>query len=70
LLAEKKWAEYVTVTITGSLIPFEIYEIARHVSPIRIGVLAANVAVVVYLVVLLRRQRNVGQGIDAGQGTR
>jgi uncharacterized membrane protein (DUF2068 family) len=37
------------------LIPFEIYEIAHHVTVVRIATFLVNVAVVVYLVARLRR---------------
>ncbi|HWA98976.1 MAG TPA: DUF2127 domain-containing protein [Pirellulales bacterium] len=57
LLAARRWAEYVTVFITGSLVPLEIYEIWRHVTAVRIGVLVINVAAVVYLIYRLRADR-------------
>ncbi len=46
----KRWAEWFTVIITGSLLPIEIYEIVRRPTAIRVGVLLLNVAVVVYLI--------------------
>lgn len=51
------WAEYLVIVATGSLIPFELYEIARRLSPIRIGILVVNVAIVIYLVRTLRKDR-------------
>ena len=42
---------------TGSLIPFEIYEIARKLSPVRIALFVVNVAIVIYLIVTLRKDR-------------
>ena len=54
LWRERRWAEYLTVIITGSLLPFEIYEIAHHVTLLRIATFIVNVAVLVYLVVRLR----------------
>ena len=51
----RKWAEWLTVIATSSLIPFEIYELARRLTLPRVGALVVNVAVVVYLVVQLRR---------------
>lgn len=50
----KRWAEWLTVIITGSLIPFEIYEIYRHPAPVKIAVLVLNIAVVAYLVYRIR----------------
>jgi uncharacterized membrane protein (DUF2068 family) len=49
------WAEYVTVAITTSFIPLEIYELAKSVSVAKSVALAANIAIVVYLVLKLRK---------------
>jgi uncharacterized membrane protein (DUF2068 family) len=57
LLLRKRWAEYFTVITTGSFIPLELYELARHVTVTKVVVLAINVAVVWYLVVVLRRHK-------------
>lgn len=45
----KRWAEWFTVIITGSLLPVEMYEIARRPTAVRISVLLINIAVVAYL---------------------
>jgi uncharacterized membrane protein (DUF2068 family) len=58
LALRKRWAEYVTIVTTSSLLPLEVYEIAKHVSAAKIIVLLANIAVVVYLVIEVRRTRN------------
>ena len=58
LLLRRRWAEYFTVIVTGSFIPLELYELARHVTVTRVVVLGINVAVVWYLVVVLRRHRH------------
>ena len=55
---EKRWAEYLTVVVTASLIPFEIYEMVHHLTPIKIGALALNAAILVYLVWVLRREES------------
>jgi uncharacterized membrane protein (DUF2068 family) len=57
LWRERRWAEYLTVIATGSLIPFEIWEITHRPTPIRFATFAVNVAVVIYLIVRLRRPR-------------
>jgi uncharacterized membrane protein (DUF2068 family) len=57
LLLRKRWAEYFTIISTGALIPLEVYELAKHVTPIKILVLIVNVAIVVYLVMSVRRNR-------------
>jgi uncharacterized membrane protein (DUF2068 family) len=58
LALRKRWAEYMTIITTASLLPLEIYEIVKRVSAARIVVLLVNIAVVVYLVTELRRTRN------------
>lgn len=50
LLLGKVWAEYLTLVATASFIPFEIYEVSRKFSALRIGVLTINVAILGYLV--------------------
>jgi uncharacterized membrane protein (DUF2068 family) len=52
----KRWAEWFSVIITSSLLPVEIYEIHRHPSPLKIGALVLNVAVVIYLLYRIRRE--------------
>jgi uncharacterized membrane protein (DUF2068 family) len=56
LLLRKRWAEYLTVIATASLIPLEIYEVTRHISLPRIFFLVGNVAIVIYLIFILRRK--------------
>jgi uncharacterized membrane protein (DUF2068 family) len=50
----KRWAEWLTVIETSLLIPMEIYEIHRHPTFVRWGVLAVNLAIVVYLIYRIR----------------
>jgi uncharacterized membrane protein (DUF2068 family) len=57
LLLRQRWAEYLTIVITASFIPFEIYAILRRFSFERAIVLVINIAVVVYLVRKVRRDR-------------
>ena len=59
LALRKRWAEYLTIVSTASLLPLEVYEIAKHVSAAKIVVLLANIAIVVYLVLEVRRTRNI-----------
>lgn len=53
----KRWAEYLTVIATSTLIPFEIYELTRRLTLVRASALAVNVAAVTYLVYRLRNPR-------------
>jgi uncharacterized membrane protein (DUF2068 family) len=54
----KRWAIWFTVIITGSFLPVEIYELARHPSAGRIGLLAINLALVAYLIRQIRDERS------------
>lgn len=55
LALQKRWAEYFTIITTSSLLPIEVYELARRVSVGRCFALAINLAVVAYLIFELRR---------------
>jgi uncharacterized membrane protein (DUF2068 family) len=57
LALAKRWAEYLTIVTTASLMPVEMYEIYVHPTWPRIVVLLVNIAVVAYLIVELRRTR-------------
>jgi uncharacterized membrane protein (DUF2068 family) len=57
LFLRKTWAEYFTIIVTGAFIPLEIYEIVRHVTSTRVGVVVVNVVIVGYLVGRVRRER-------------
>ena len=58
LWLRQRWAEYFTVVVTTSLIPLELYELARHLSGVNLAVLGSNVAIVAYLIArLVRAQR-------------
>jgi len=58
LALRKRWAEYLTILTTASLLPLEIYEIAERFNVAKIVILLVNIAVVVYLVNEVRRTRN------------
>jgi uncharacterized membrane protein (DUF2068 family) len=51
----KRWGEWLTVIITSSLLPIEVYEIVRHPSAVKVTVLAVNIAIVAYLIYGIRR---------------
>lgn len=62
LALRKRWAEYLTIISTSSLLPVEIYEIYDAPSIPKFVVLLVNLAVVAYLVWELRRTRGTGHG--------
>jgi uncharacterized membrane protein (DUF2068 family) len=50
LLFRRRWAEWLTVFVTASFIPFEVYELVRHFGPGKLVALVLNIAIVAYLV--------------------
>jgi uncharacterized membrane protein (DUF2068 family) len=60
LLMEKVWAEYMTIFITASFIPIEVYELVRHTTVTRGCLLAVNALVVVYLAVRVCQREKPG----------
>jgi uncharacterized membrane protein (DUF2068 family) len=53
LYLEKAWGEYLTLLITASFLPFEIFEVFRKVTPIRSTLLLVNIFVFLYLLKVL-----------------
>jgi uncharacterized membrane protein (DUF2068 family) len=51
LVLRKTWAEWLTVVVTGSFIPIEIYELCKHPGAGKVVTLIVNVAIVGYLIV-------------------
>jgi uncharacterized membrane protein (DUF2068 family) len=68
LYLEKAWAEYFTLLITASFLPFEIFEVMRRHTWIRGGLLMLNVLVFLYLLKVVtenvreRRRRRSASG--------
>jgi uncharacterized membrane protein (DUF2068 family) len=58
LWLRKRWGEWLTIIITSSLVPVEIYEIHRHPSAVKVAVLIINIAIVAYLIYHMRTQRS------------
>ena len=61
----KRWAEYLAVTTTSVLIPFEIYEVTKRLTIVRVGALVANIALVAYLIYRLRHPSESQQGKES-----
>ena len=57
LWMRRRWGEWITVIISGSLVPVEIYEIYRHLTLTKLGVVMINVAIVIYLIWNLRENK-------------
>jgi len=66
LVLRKTWAEYVTLILTASFLPWEMFEIFHHVTWLKIVLTLLNIAVVVYLAFYVQmtvRQRREREGI-------
>lgn len=57
LLRRRVWAEYVTLWLSLSFVPWELYELVRRPSMWHLGILLTNLLIVAYLLWLLRRKR-------------
>ncbi|HLH46981.1 MAG TPA: DUF2127 domain-containing protein [Acidimicrobiales bacterium] len=50
----RRWAEYLTFVETGILVPYEIYELSKSISWLKILTLVINLLVVLYLLIAHR----------------
>lgn len=57
LFLRKRWAEWFVVIVTGTLLPVEIYEIFHKFHAWKVVALAINLAIIAYLVVVIRRKQ-------------
>jgi uncharacterized membrane protein (DUF2068 family) len=51
---QRRWAEYLTFIATAALLPLEVYELSRTLSPLKLFTFLLNLAVVVYLLLAKR----------------
>jgi uncharacterized membrane protein (DUF2068 family) len=56
LLLERTWAEYLTLILTISFVPWEMFELIARPTGFRFGIFVINLAVLGYLIWLLRRK--------------
>ncbi|HEX4036712.1 MAG TPA: DUF2127 domain-containing protein [Acidobacteriaceae bacterium] len=67
LVMKQAWAEFVTLILTASFLPVELFQMLRHLTWIRIGLFVINFAVVAYLLYYVklrmqeRRRRRAGR---------
>jgi hypothetical protein len=50
----RRWAEYLTFVATVVFVPYEVYELIKSVSVLKVLALVINVAIVVYVLVAKR----------------
>jgi uncharacterized membrane protein (DUF2068 family) len=58
LLFRKRWAEWLTIVATSSLMPIEAYELFVKFTAVRLFALLTNIAVVLYLIYLVRQKES------------
>jgi uncharacterized membrane protein (DUF2068 family) len=49
LALEKTWAEWLTIGLTASFLPWEVFELVRHFTWVKVGITLLNVLVLIYL---------------------
>lgn len=57
LWLQKHWAEYLTLVVTLSFVPLEVYEIAHRISPVKVVMLGLNLVAIAYLIARLLARR-------------
>jgi uncharacterized membrane protein (DUF2068 family) len=57
LLLRQYWAEWLTIIATASAIPLEVYELVKEFTAVRLLLLIANCAIVLFLVYRVRQKR-------------
>lgn len=56
LVLEKTWAEFLTLIVTASFLPWEFFEILRHPTWVKAVLTLVNVLVVAYLIFYVQRR--------------
>lgn len=66
LWSARRWAEYLTFVELAGFVPFELYELAGSVTPLKVATLVINVAMLLYLL-LVHRLFGVRGGVKAAK---
>lgn len=64
LFLEKAWGEYLTLAITASFLPWEIFEVFHRVTWVRVTLLVVNTLVFVYLMNIVVGRRRLAEDSD------
>lgn len=64
LYLEKLWGEYLTLIITASFLPWEIFEVFRRLTWVRVSLLTVNTLVLIYLLKLVVERRRQSQSVQ------
>jgi uncharacterized membrane protein (DUF2068 family) len=69
LWLQKRWAEYLTLIVTASFLPLEVWEMVHKLTPFKLIAFVINVAVVLYLL-LAKRLFGLRGGAEAEERER
>ena len=64
LYLEKAWAEYLTLIITASFLPWEVFEVFRRLTWVRVALLIVNALVFLYLLKLVSTRKKQQEMIE------
>jgi len=67
LYLEKMWAEFFTLFITASFLPWEIYELMRRATWHKVGLLAINTLVLLYLAKVIWERRQGSKAVSTNE---
>ena len=65
LYLEKAWGEYLTLLITASFLPWEMFEVVHRITWVRVSVLAVNLLIFLYLLKLVAGRRQPAEVIES-----
>jgi uncharacterized membrane protein (DUF2068 family) len=65
LYLEKAWGEYLTLIITASFLPWEIFEIFHRLTWVRVGILVVNFLIFLYLLKLVVSRRQPSEAAES-----
>lgn len=65
LYLEKAWGELLTLLITASFLPWEIFEVFHRLTWLRVGLLVINTLVLFYLLKLVASRKKLADDPDA-----
>ncbi len=64
LYLEKAWGEYLTLVITASFLPWEVFEVFHRHTWVRIMLLIVNALVFIYLLRIVSHRRKLTESIE------
>jgi len=68
LYLRKRWAEYMVVIVTGSLLPIEFYELYLKLAWWKFGIVVGNLLIVLYLIHRLLLEANNDNPPEGSKG--